>query len=208
MGTTRIMITSLVLYGLYVAYGSNMDIATNVYAKVASTYANEWPDSERAFQSIRAGGIATDLGWEAFEPVCLTVSNHCAEIIADWHTYETNEMVRFTTLSALCFSGFANYTNTINHILAGYEADTNFCSWATIRFLNLPYGTSSQLDLQWSYDWPGVSNLVLRLRAAAEAHGDTNTVNMCNATIDGSLKQDCLDSIAQGEWTPPQRPSE
>ena len=39
------------------------------------------------------------------------VSNHCAEIAADWRTYETNEMVRFTTLSAVGYSGYSNFTN-------------------------------------------------------------------------------------------------
>lgn len=187
---------------------ADMDVATNVYARVVGIYASQNDTLERSFRAVRGGSFYNELNESEYMPFCEYVSNHCSQIVADWPIYETNEMVRYTTLCAIGFSGFANYTNAIDKILSGYEANSAYCSWETVRILQQPYGTPSYLSLDWAYDKPGISNLVLRIRAIAASQAPTNRFTMsaveaCDDVLSGAGKVDCQDLMLIDNWRPP-----
>ena len=175
-------------------------LASNVYSQVKVMYAGNWQSPFDHFLSVRGDGVASAMEMQNFMPFVHCVSNHSAEIAANWRTYETNEMVRFTTLSAVGFSGFDNYTNFVDAILSQYESDTNVCSWSTIKFLKAPYGTAEAMSIELNYDIPVVSNILLRIRAAAIAQGDDRMRQTCDFELSGEGKQDYLDMQAAGAF--------
>ena len=90
---------------------------------------------------------------------------------------------------------------TCGGVLAGYEANTNYCGWDTIRFINYPYGASTnKYYLTMNYEQPAVSNIISRLRALAVARGDEDLREMCDERLSGEAKRNCLESIQIGDW--------
>ena len=175
--------------------------ASNVYAKVKHLYEGDWMRPFDYFLAVRGGGVDKEMETAAFFDFRNFVSNNYEAIASDWRTYETNEMVRFTTLSAIGYTGFDNMTNFADRILSDYEADTNFCSWATIEFVDAPRGTRANIHyLSMNYDKPGISNLIQRIRTLAVAKGDDNIRDGCDYKLSGASKAECLDLIAIGDW--------
>ena len=128
------------------------------------------------------------------------VSNHCDEIVSNWRAYETNEMVRFTTLSAIGFTGYDNMTNLAEHVIGEYVNNTNFCSWATVRFVHMPYGTLAERYFALNYDIPAISNLLTRIRAKADEVGDASMKSMCERELSGKAKEEYLLLKEAGVW--------
>ena len=126
------------------------------------------------------------------------VSNNCSEIASDWHTYETNEMVRFTTLSAVGYSGYGNYTNFIDRLLTYSETDTRTNYWHSLRFIMSPYGTKQENKLALRYEDATVSNFFVRLRQQAINYGETNSVNWCDDVLSGEWAKDHLQMEVAG----------
>ena len=175
-------------------------LASNVYSKVTQLYAGHRSPFD-FFITVRGGGVDLEMPTANFFEFASFVSNNCSAIAADWPTYETNEMVRFTTLSAVAYSGFDRMTNLADRVLAGYEANTNYCGWDTIRFINYPYGASTnKYYLTMNYEQPAVSNIISRLRALAVARGDEDLREMCDERLSGEAKRNCLESIQIGDW--------
>ena len=175
-------------------------LASNVYSKVKQLYADHSSPFD-FFITVRGGGVDLEMPTANFFEFASFVSNNCSAIAADWPTYETNEMVRFTTLSAVAYSGFDRMTNLADRVLAGYEANTNYCGWDTIRFVNYPYGASTnKYYLTMNYEQPAVSNIISRLRALAVARGDEGLREMCDERLSGEAKRNCLESIQIGDW--------
>ena len=175
-------------------------LASNVYSKVKQLYAGHRSPFD-FFITVRGGGVDLEMPTADFFEFASFVSNNCSAIAADWPTYETNEMVRFTTLSAIAYSGFDRMTNLADRVLAGYEANTNYCGWDTIRFINYPYGASTnKYYLTMNYEQPAVSNIISRLRALAVARGDEDLREMCDERLSGEAKRNCLESIQIGDW--------
>ena len=175
-------------------------LASNVYSKVKQLYAGHRSPFD-FFITVRGGGVDLEMPTANFFEFASFVSNNCSAIAADWPTYETNEMVRFTTLSAVAYSGFDRMTNLADRVLAGYEANTNYCGWDTIRFINYPYGASTnKYYLTMNYEQPAVSNIISRLRALAVARGDEGLREMCDERLSGEAKRNCLESIQIGDW--------
>ena len=175
-------------------------LASNVYSKVKQLYAGHRSPFD-FFITVRGGGVDLEMPTANFFGFASFVSNNCSAIAADWPTYETNEMVRFTTLSAVAYSGFDRMTNLADRVLAGYEANTNYCGWDTIRFINYPYGASTnKYYLTMNYEQPAVSNIISRLRALAVARGDEDLREMCDERLSGEAKRNCLESIQIGDW--------
>ena len=180
--------------------------ASNVYAKVYKTYddyilSGRPRSREYLFDSVRGGGVQMDLEGmqlERFFDLSSYVSNHCAEIAADWRTYETNEMVRFTTLSAVGYSGFCNYTNFVDIVATRRLSDPSLCSWDTVQFLISPYGTPGEAYLGLNCDLPVVSNIVLKIRQIAVMENNTNAVNGCDSFLSGEWKRHHLEMKAAG----------
>ena len=176
-------------------------LASNVYSKVKRLYADQKSPFD-FFITVRGGGVEMEMETTNFFTFVSFVSNNCSAIAADWPTYETNEMVRFTTLSAVAYSGFDRMTNLADRVLAGYEANTNYSGWDTIRFINCPYGTrATKQYLARNYDVPGVSNLLQRIRALAVAHGNDVMRDDCDECLSGEIKKHVLEMISIGaEW--------
>ena len=101
-------------------------------------------------------------------------------------------------LSAVGFPGLCAYTNLACSVLSLYEANTNSCSWKTIRMIHSPYGTDAEGLAALNYDVPGMSNIITRIRALAEAVGDTNVVWECDYRLSGHEKQELLELQAAG----------
>ncbi len=176
-------------------------LPSNVYARVRSLYQGHWQTPFDHFLAVRGGGVEQELSTTNFSSFCSFVSNNFESIVADWQVYETNEMVRFTTLSAIGYTGFTHMTNLADRILSEYEADTNYCSWATIRFINLPHGTKANTYyLAMNYELPAVSNLISRIKALAVAHGDDSMRNICDEDLSGESKRHALDLMEIGDW--------
>jgi len=176
-------------------------LASNIYFRVKSMYEGHWLSPFDYFLAVRGGGVDLEMPTTNFFEFASFVSNNCSAIAADWPTYETNEMVRFTTLSAVAYSGFDRMTNLADRVLAGYEANTNYCGWDTIRFINYPYGASTnKYYLTMNYEQPAVSNIISRLRALAVARGDEGLREMCDERLSGEAKRNCLESIQIGDW--------
>ena len=174
-------------------------LASNVYSKVKQLYAGHRSPFD-FFITVRGGGVDLEMPTANFFEFASFVSNNCSAIAADWPTYETNEMVRFTTLSAVGYSGVDNYTNFVDRILALHEGNVNSCGWETVRFLFHPYGTASHNTLDIYYDTSTVSNIIQRVRAIAIQRGDTNLLFTCDFMASGAQKQIILemDSLEKG----------
>ena len=175
------------------------DLASNIYVRVKSLYANErFPF--QTFIGIRGGGFMNDGMSDEFVAFYNFVSNHCDEIVSNWRAYETNEMVRFTTLSAIGFTGYDNMTNLAEHVIGEYVNNTNFCSWATVRFVHMPYGTLAERYFALNYDIPAISNLLTRIRVKAEEVGDASMKSMCERELSGKAKEEYLLLKEAGVW--------
>ena len=185
----------------------NGTLASNVYARVHSVYRYgvqpaPWNSLFSYFLSVRGGGgIRQDLydsDMPKFLALTACVSNHCAEIAADWRTYETNEVVRFTTLSAVGYSGYSNFTNFADIVTTQRLSDPSFCSWNTVSFLLSPYGTPCDPSIGLNYDNPVVSNIVLKIRQIAVVENNTNEVDTCDVFLSGEWKREYLEMKAAG----------
>ena len=126
------------------------------------------------------------------------VSNHCAEVAADWRTYETNEVVRFTILSAVGYSGYNNFTNFADIVTAQLMSNPSLCSSCTMNFLVSPYGTPNETYMGLNYDNPVVSNIITRIRQVEVSLNQTNGVNACDAFLSGEWKREYLEMKAAG----------
>lgn len=184
----------------------NSALASNVYSKVHSVYRYgvqpaPWNSLFSYFLSVRGGGVQMDLedrDMPKFLALSAFVSNHCAEIAADWRTYETNEVVRFTTLSAIGYSGYNNFTNFAGVMATRYLSDPSLCSWDTAHFLFFPYGTPCETYMGLNFDNPAVSNIILKIRQVAVMSGNTNDVDTCDVFLSGRWRRQHLEMKAAG----------
>ena len=193
--------TCLILLSLVplLARATSVTVA-HIYAQANAVFQSE--DAAHPVQAYHAalgGGMVSECMNDTFRSLCHFVSNHCDEIAADWMAYETNDMVRFTTLSAVGFSGFDNLTNLASHVLSLYEADANAISWQTIEMLSGPDDPPDAAHyLCLNYDVPGVSNLVNRFKAIYVGRGELERASMFDADLSGEAKRDYLDMKAAG----------
>jgi hypothetical protein len=181
-------------------------LTTNVAMKCFSVFQDYYLqrskiDPEDRFRAVRGGGVDFELDGihlERFMDLVKVVSNNCSQIASDWYSYETNEMVRFTTLSAVGYSGYNNYTNFVDKLLAFTETDTRTNYWRSLRFIMLPYGTKQETKLALTYEDVVVSNIFVRIRQQAINNVDTNSVNFCNRVLSGEWKREHLQMEAAG----------
>lgn len=205
-GTTSavVCVMSLVMAVVGMAYADSHTLATNLYARALAVYDAEsvehGGDRERAYKAISGGCFCDEVNMTNFMPFCSFVSNRWNEVLADWHTYETNDMVRYITLCGLGYSGFANYTNFLSQTLARYDSDTNYCAWGTIKHLQCLHGTRAQYYLNMNYEDPGVESIVRTIKRLAVNVGDSETSKYCDDILSGESKRFCLDMIAIGDW--------
>ena len=178
------------------------DISSKCYRVYQDHYLNGHKrNPDRYFRAVRGGGVDFELDGihlERFMDLVKVVSNNCSQIASDWYSYETNEMVRFTTLSAVGYSGYNNYTNFVDKLLAFTETDTRTNYWRSLRFIMLPYGTKQETKLALTYEDVVVSNIFVRIRQQAINNVDTNSVNFCNRVLSGEWKREHLQMEAAG----------
>ena len=202
----RAMIIFVVIVMSSCCFSEENALLTNVYLKSSQVYQNHYLNGrlrspERYFRCVRGGGVDFELDGihlERFMDLVKVVSNNCSQIASDWYSYETNEMVRFTTLSAVGYSGYNNYTNFVDKLLAFAETDTRTNYWRSLRFIMSPYGTRQENRLALNYETGSVSNFFQRLRDQAIKHGETNSVSWCNDVLSGEWAKDHLQMEAAG----------
>ncbi len=156
----RAMIIFVVIVMSSCCFSEENALLTNVYLKSSQVYQNHYLNGrlrspERYFRCVRGGGVDFELDGihlERFMDLVKVVSNNCSQIASDWYSYETNEMVRFTTLSAVGYSGYNNYTNFVDKLLAFAETDTRTNYWRSLRFIMSPYGTRQENRLALNYE--------------------------------------------------------
>ena len=181
-------------------------LQSNVYLKVKKVYEDHFlhgsPRSpQRFFRSVRGGGVAMELEGEQltrFTTLVEIVSNNCASIATDWRTYETNEMVRFTVLSAVGYSGYDNYTNFVNTVITPSCSLLYTNRWETVNFMLDPYGTEMEHQLALNSENPIVSNVVQRIKSESVLQSNTNYVNWCSEILSGEWKRWYLDMKMSG----------
>jgi len=173
---------------------ADYDMVTNIYARANAIYEGHWLSPRDNFITTRAGGFLNEGMTDKFVSFCGFVSNRCNEIVADWPAYETNEVARFTVISAIGFTSFSNMTNLAERVLSMYEKDNGSVSTDTLFRIRIPAGTppDSEHYLALNIDVPGVSNIVQRLRNIAVANSNTNGILYCDACLSGELKAEYL----------------
>lgn len=201
-----ILVAVIFIASAKVCVADNYCLLTNIYQKTSHIYSDfvfcgKLRTPEYFFLGVRGGGVNFELDGihlERFMELVKVVSNNYAAVASDWYSYETNEMSRFTILSAVAYLGYDSYTNFVDRILEYSETDVRTNYWRSLRFITSPYGTKQENRLALNYENATVSNFFQRLRQQAINNGETNSVNWCNDVLSGEWKKDHLQMEAAG----------
>lgn len=202
----KIFILIFLVVNISSVHAYDNDFVTNVYSKVTKLYEEHKVhgnpvSSYSRFLGVRGGGINNEFFDDEirkFTNLVEIVSNNCASIAADWQTYETNEMVRFTVLSAVGYSGYDNYTNFVNTVITPSCSLLYTNRWETVKFMLDPYGTEMEHQLALNYENPIVSNVVQRIKSESILQSNTNYINWCSEILSGEWKRWYLDMKISG----------
>ena len=202
----KIFILIFLVVNISSVHAYDNDFVTNVYSKVTKLYEEHKVhgnpvSSYSRFLGVRGGGINNEFFDDEirkFTNLVEIVSNNCASIAADWQTYETNEMVRFTVLSAVGYSGYDNYTNFVNTVITPSCSLLYTNRWETVKFMLDPYGTEMEHQLALNYENPIVSNVVQRIKSESILQSNTNYINWCSEILSGEWKRWYLDMKRSG----------
>ena len=200
METIKAKAVAITLMLVCTASLANHDLVTNVYARVNALYGQGGSSSAQDFQAIKGGGFAIDGMSDGFISLCNFVSNRCTEIVAEWPSYETKDVARFTLQSAIGYTGFSNMTNLADKVLSLSEGNPLSVSSETLRMVRFPYGTPFNAEnyLALNIDVPGVSNIVTRLKNVYISRSETNSLDVCDEILSGERKQWLLEMKAAG----------
>ncbi len=201
-----ILVAVIFIASAKVCAADNYCLLTNIYQKTSHLYSDfvfcgRLRTPEYFFLGVRGGGVNFELDGihlERFMELVKVVSNNYAAVASDWYSYETNEMSRFTILSAVAYLGYDSYTNFVDRILEYSETDVRTNYWRSLRFIMSPYGTKQENRLALNCENATVSNFFQRLRQQAINNGETNSVNWCNDVLSGEWKKDHLQMEAAG----------
>ena len=201
-----ILVAVIFIASAKVCAADNYCLLTNIYQKTSHIYSDfvfcgKLRTPEYFFLGVRGGGVNFELDGihlERFMELVKVVSNNYAAVASDWYSYETNEMSRFTILSAVAYLGYDSYTNFVDRILEYSETDVRTNYWRSLRFIMSPYGTKQENRLALNYENATVSNFFQRLRQQAINNGETNSINWCNDVLSGEWKKDHLQMEAAG----------
>lgn len=174
-------------------------VLTNVYSKAMAIFSSTCGNADEAntrFAGVRGGGFLIELEgseWQAFSNLCAVVSNQYPTILGNWGKYCTNELVRFSVLNAVAFSGECVYTNFLDRLMAN-STGSGTTDVSSVEYLYSPFGTPMEEFLAMRYDMPSISNLLVRVSNLAERTGNTNLVRSCSQRISGAVKQYLLEN--------------
>ena len=195
---TMTFILAVVLVG---AFALAEDLPSEVYRRVSEVYGSSpYFDAETLFDGVRGGdGLLGNADTErAFLRLVPVVSNGHARIVGDWGRYGTNEVVRFTVLSAVGYSGKDIYTNFTAALVARYERTRGEDDWKSVLFLFSPYQTPMERTLVLDCDSPSVRSILTRIRACAAARSDVGVVGRCDSRLSGKAREEYLEMKAAG----------
>ena len=154
-------------------------------------------DADDRFNSVRHGGLQNELEpaeWGAFSNLCMVVSNNYGAILQNWGSYSTNELVRFTVLNAVAYSGECVYTNFFDRFMTDCAPSQGSVALPDVEYLCSPFGTPLEEYVALQYDNPTISNLLAQVASFAENHGGTNLLSGCRQRITGAAKQYFLEN--------------
>ena len=192
------IVVGLIAMSPLVALG-DMALVSNVYVRAHGVYAEAGESAQSGFHDALGGGILNACSSGRFMAFRDYVTNHCDEIVTDWVSYETNDLVRFTTQCAIGYSCFEMQTNLAHKVLSLYEANTNSIGWGTIEMLASPDGYPDvEHYLELHYDSPGVSNIIVRLKAIAIQRNENKLREYCDSLFTGEPKREYLEMKACG----------
>lgn len=175
---------------------ASTNLLSHINKDVGRVYGSStYLDAETLFMGVRGGdGLVGNADTEnPFLELVAVVSNNYAAIGRDWNGYRTNEVVRFTVLSAVGFSGVDVYTNFTAAIVARCERTGDTNDWETVRFLLTPVMTAQERVFMMNYDSPPYGDLLRRIRACATRRNDTKTVEVCDDYLSGEPRREYLD---------------
>lgn len=197
-----VMITFAVVATILIVKADSQDddaILTNVYSKTYMMFSSgdvSSEDSDSRFSCLRSGGFLIELEdaeWQAFSNLCIVVSNHYPTILQNWDKYYTNEVVRFSVLNAVSFSGDCVYTNFFERIVTSFTP-SHYVDLESLGYLVAPFGTPMEQYAAMHHDDHTISNVLDRVATLAENQGNTNLVRACRQRISGEVKQYLLDN--------------
>lgn len=188
----RIAGVLIVLMSTCVAQCDDEAFVQSAYAQVLDVYSQGARAPYDKFTSVSCGhGISAELdrgiAMTNFLRYCSTVSNNFDRITTNWSAFETNEMVRYTTISAVGYCGADLYTNFCNRVLDS-RMEANDDQMETAVTLLYPEGTPMYNYLMMNYNLPGISNIVHRIREIAIQNNKTNTAERCADILSGAEK--------------------
>lgn len=173
-----------------------LNLLFNIYKDVGKVYGSStYFDAETLFMGVRGGdGLVGNADTEKpFLELVAAVSNNHAAIERSWDGYGTNEVVRFTVLSAVGFSGVDVYTNFTAAIVARCERTGDTNDWESVRFLLTPVMTDQERAFMMNYDKPPYDDLLRLIRDCATRRNDTKTVEVCDEYLSGEPRREYLD---------------
>ncbi len=196
----RVMAFSLLSLWAAVCQAST-NMLSDICESVAKVYgSSSYFDAETLFMGVRGGdGLVGNADTERpFLELVPVVSNSCSDIERDWDSYRTNEVVRFTVLNAVAFSGIVAYTNFTAAMVARCERTNDTNDWKSVRFLFAPYRTPQELTMTLMCEDASVRGLLERIRECAARRGDSNVVERCEERLSGEAKREYLELKAAG----------
>lgn len=170
-------------------------VFTNLCAQARRVFMVGECDEEelaRRFDSARHGGFLNELEdcqWGVFSNFCMAVSNSSESILQNWSRYSTNELVRFTILNGIAFSGECVYTNFVNRFVTDVPTRLVGSERPTVEYLLFPFGTPLEEHVAMTYDNPTISNVLCQASRYFEGCGETNLLNWCRQCLAGDMRQ-------------------
>ena len=195
----KIIFPFALLFSLFV-HGEDVSLVSNVYNQVSLIFKEDGGlNTESYFGGVYGGdGYLWGSLKQPFLEFVPVVSNNAVQITEDWDSYATNEVVSYTVLSAIGFSGFNVYTNFLESMLLRYEQTQTSNNWEVVRYLLLPINTPLENGLLLKNNNVAVSNMLLRIKTFAIQRNENKIKRLCERFISSEARRRYLDMIEMG----------
>ena len=182
------------------SFGEDVSLVSNVYNQVSLIFKEDGGlNTESYFGGVYGGdGYLWGSLKQPFLEFVPVVSNNAVQITEDWDSYATNEVVSYTVLSAIGFSGFNVYTNFLESMLLRYEQTQTSNNWEVVRYLLLPINTPLENGLLLNNNNVAVSNMLLRIKTFAIQRNENKINRLCERFISSEARRRYLDMIEMG----------
>ena len=182
------------------AFATSEELVSNIYSRVSLIFKEDGGlNTESYFGGVYGGdGYLWGSLKQPFLEFVPVISNNAVQITEDWNSYATNEVVSYTVLSAIGFSGFNVYTNFLKSMLLQYEQSQTSNNWEVVRYLLLSINTPLENGLLLNNDNVAVSNMLLRIKTFAIQRNETKIKRLCERFISSEARRRYLDMIEMG----------